>query len=54
MDFNTSEELPQTANIAVYQNSTVFISGLAMGTDYKFQYKVEKENIQKVNPNICS
>jgi len=40
VDFNTSEELPQTANIAVYQNSTVFISGLAMGTDYKFQYKI--------------
>merc|ERR1719312_1929131 len=40
VDFNTSEELPQTANIAVYQNSTVLISGLAMGTDYKFQYKI--------------
>jgi len=40
VDFNTSEELPQTVNTAVYQNSTAFISGLAMGTDYKFEYKI--------------
>merc|ERR1711936_1145628 len=40
VDFNTSEELPKTINTAVYQNSTALISGLAMGTDYKFEYKI--------------
>jgi len=52
VDYNTSEELPLTGNTAVYRNSTAYISGLAMGTDYMFQYKIlsYSGNSQYSNP----